>query len=98
VLVVLPTIGTGADDDPIRVDMPTYRVVRSILNGRAAVVEIPDDDGPDPTDAPDPSVIAPGVLARLVDSLTPLQYARWRRRLDARYPQHAGQYRPVQGL
>lgn len=90
----MPYIGDGTPESPRRINLPTYSTVAELMNGALAVVDIPDDDGPDPGDLDPETIVAPGIRARLVSNLTPLQRLRWRLRIRRRYAESAGRYDP----
>lgn len=95
VRLALPTIGSGTEDDPIRVNLPTYRLIETSPDGRWAVVDTPSD------------CIACGLVEtaplRTVDKVSAPDLSRVRgadaRRLadffDRRYQEHAGVFRPI---
>lgn len=43
-LLKLHKVGTGSQDDPNRVDVPTWTLVNQIENGSVWVVRVPDDE------------------------------------------------------
>lgn len=84
-LVRVQTIGTGADGDPVRVMMPTCRVIDVDYANKRAIVDLPLEDAPDDVDAPgSPNVPLVNGLP-VVTRLTPAQRLRWRARLARRW-------------
>jgi hypothetical protein len=78
-------IGAGTPDDPQRVDLPTYTMIGNpdLVSG-IAVVEVPDDDAP--------AIARPD---QLLTRLNQADHDTWHALLDARYPEHAGAFRPL---
>jgi hypothetical protein len=77
-------IGSGTSDDPYRVGLPTYTAVGDpdVVSG-TMVVEVPDPDAPTKSRS-----------GQLLTLLTQAEHNTWHALLDARYPEHAGAFRP----
>lgn len=92
--ILMPIIGGTGPDDPRRIDLPTYQMLEESPDGRTVVVLVPDEDLPADT-AFDP---VPGLNGKPV-VLDPAQLPiraldAWHARLDERYKEHAGEFRP----
>ena len=93
--VRVKAIGSGQTGDPVRVLLPTWSFVAYDPVTNMMTVDIPDDDAPDspPPEGSAGRPITPygPVLARL----PPQAQAAWHMRLDQRYAEHKGRFRPV---
>jgi hypothetical protein len=88
-------IGSGGPNDPHRVNLPTWTLVEIADDGSVALVDVPDADIP-----PGFIITAPDLAVRQLTGrdLARASGAMLRRlydHLDARYVEHAGEYRPV---
>ena len=86
-------VGTGSADDPFRVDLPTYTLLHVDYVLKRAVVEVPDSDHPF-TQKETASLRLATPVGLAVGPLTPAMLKRWHDRLDERYVEHAGRFRP----
>lgn len=91
-------IGSGTGSDPYRArQVPSYNSVLDSIPALTSVVLVPfGDEPPDQADATIEQIaISGGAVVPVVIGLTPAGQTAWWTRLDARYVEHAGEYRPV---
>lgn len=87
-------IGTGALDDPFRVDLPSWTMVDCDYTNKTAVVDVIEDDLPiNFADRPGVGK-AHAYGKQAVNKITPALKAEWREFLDKRYKEHRGKYTP----
>lgn len=92
--IVVPIIGGTGPDDPRRINLPTWSMIRELRGGTYALVEIPDDDAP-PGEAF--AQLAPTPEGgRDVEQLPLVAIRNWGDVLDAKYREHAGRFRPLE--
>ncbi len=94
-LIRLKLRGSGTEDDPYSVDLPTYRLIEHDTKKMTAIIEIPDDT---------PLPVPPGHLVTAIAShtahgdvitgISATDRAAWHRALDEHYKEHRGEFRP----
>lgn len=95
--LILPTIGSGTNDDPIRVNYPSFTFVRELPGHSAWVVDVPDDCLPHGFDPGAGTVTVGNVAVPDPRLLGLLRVRAWHAFLDERYQEHAGRFRPLSG-
>lgn len=92
--ITLPTIGSGTDTDPIRVDLPSYQFVSSTPDGKYHTVDVPDDDVPDDVGFGPVQMLSPRIRSVDIRLLSARELVAWANHLDERYQEHSGRFRP----
>jgi len=91
-LVTLETVGSGTEDDPIRVALPTWRLVDIDYSAKQAVVEIPETDVlPGVLEDPDTGLSQRSTLPHIVYVSEPVKVA-WLEYIRNRYQERALEY------
>lgn len=78
-------VGTGTEDDPFRVPLATYRMVRPIDANNRVIVQIPDADEPDEHDDPGTPLYPFLAGVPVLLGLRPIQKLSYLAKLRRRY-------------